>query len=391
MPVCLSRSGCHPLSPVRLPLSVSLSVARCLPLSVSPSPCVPARSCLSVCLSLSASASRRLGSVSLNLHLFLSLSLLTPGLPRVLWLWPWLPRLRRPAVSRGVGACECLCVCPCACTSLVCSLRKVLCLEGGVGARGASGGRRGGAGRTSSWFTALVAPGGFGHRAGAGQDGRSGPRLGCAQARRRLRGPRAPAGPEARELRGHVALSSEGLGGGVGGGGVGGLGGRRGGEGGEVAEGGGGLRAGPGLEGPRVGERQDLRPASPLRAPHPTPPHPTPPHPTPDPPQACRAGCSGSGVPGPGSPVVPRAGPGGCWPGVAVCGGRSGVGRPHGRRDSGRGSCSSSAARAPWRAAAGWAERQVGAKGRRSAGLLGRPAAAAPVYGHTTLNAPDLV
>ena len=129
--------------------------------------------------------------------------------------------------------------------------------------------------------------------------------------------------------------------------------------------------------------------------PHPsaplTPPHPTPPHPTPDPPQACRAGCSGSGVPGPGSPVVPRAGPGGCWPGVAVCGGRSGVGRPHGRRDSGRGSCSSSAARAPWRAAAGWAERQVGAKGRRSAGLLGRPAAAAPVYGHTTLNAPDLV
>ena len=61
-------------------------------------------------------------------------------------------------------------------------------------------------------------------------------------------------------------------------GGGGGVGGRRGGEGGEVAEGGGGLRAGPGLEGPRVGERQDLRPASPLRAPHPTPPHPTPPH-----------------------------------------------------------------------------------------------------------------
>lgn len=203
------------------PLSVSRSPSLCqslgvsLSLSLPPRVCLRARVCLSVCLSLSASASRRLGSVSLNLHLFLSLSLLTPGLPRVLWLWPWLPRLRRPAVSRGVGACECLCVCPCACTSLVCSLRKVLCLEGGVGARGASGGRRGGAGRTSSWFTALVAPGGFGHRAGAGQDGRSGPRLGCAQARRRLRGPRAPAGPEARELRGHVALSSEGLGGGV--------------------------------------------------------------------------------------------------------------------------------------------------------------------------------
>ena len=37
------------------------------------------------------------------------------------------------------------------------------------------------------------------------------------------------------------------------------------------------------------------------------------------------------------------------------------------------------------------ADRQVRAKGRRSAGLLGRPAAAASVYGHTTLNAPDLV
>ena len=267
-------------SPV-LRLSVSRSVSPSLCLSLPVCACALVSVCLSVCLS--ASASRRLGSVSLNLHLFLSLSLLTPGLPRVLWLWPWLPRLRRPAVSRGVGACECLCVCPCACMSLVRSLRKVLCLEGGVGARGASVGRRGGA--DELWFTALVAPGGFGHRAGAGQDGRSGPRLGCAQARRRLRGPRAPAGP-----RGHAALSSEALGGG------------------EVAEGRGGLRAGAGLEGPRVGERPDLR------APHPTAPltpaQPSPAQPTPDPPQACRAGCCGSRVPGPGSPVVPRAGPG---------------------------------------------------------------------------------
>ena len=45
----------------------------------------------------------------------------------------------------------------------------------------------------------------------------------------------------------------------------------------------------------------------------------------------------------------------------------------------------------PGRGAAGWPDRQVRAKGRRSAGLLGRPAAAASVYGHTTLNAPDLV
>ena len=41
--------------------------------------------------------------------------------------------------------------------------------------------------------------------------------------------------------------------------------------------------------------------------------------------------------------------------------------------------------------AACWPDWQVRAKGRHSAGLLGRPAAAAPVYGHTTLNAPDLV
>lgn len=65
--------------------------------------------------------------------------------------------------------------------------------RGGKG--GASVGRRGGA--DELWSPALVAAGGFGHRAGAGQDGRSGPRLGCAWARRRLRGPRAPAGPEA--------------------------------------------------------------------------------------------------------------------------------------------------------------------------------------------------
>ena len=65
--------------------------------------------------------------------------------------------------------------------------------RGGNG--GASVGRRGGA--DELWSPALVAAGGFGHRAGAGQDGRSGPRLGCAWARRRLRGPRAPAGPEA--------------------------------------------------------------------------------------------------------------------------------------------------------------------------------------------------
>ena len=180
MPECPSRMGCHPLSPVRLPLSVSLWVALCLPLSGSPSLGVPARSCLSVCLHLHLHLpSRRLGSLSLNLHLFPSLSLLTPGLPSlplapashgwVLWLWPWLTSLRRPAVSLGVGARECVCV-PVrvaarrssAPSARSCAWRAAW----GQGGGGASVGRGGGA--DELWSPALVAPGGFGHRAGAG-------------------------------------------------------------------------------------------------------------------------------------------------------------------------------------------------------------------------------
>lgn len=158
----------------------------CRSLCVSPSLSLPACVCLPapVCLPASAPAPRRLGSPSLTLHLFLSLSLLTPGLPS-LPLTPasrgwvlWLRSSRPPAISLGVGACECLCVCPCGCMSLVCSLRKVLCLEGGVGARGTPGGRRGGA--EELWSTAFGAPVGFGHLAGAGQDGPSGPGLGGA-------------------------------------------------------------------------------------------------------------------------------------------------------------------------------------------------------------------
>ena len=68
-------------------------------------------------------------------------------------------------------------------------LRKVLWLAGGVATRGAAVGRRGGA-EALGW-TVLVAPSGFGPRAGAGQDGRLGPRLRYAYARGRLRGPRA--------------------------------------------------------------------------------------------------------------------------------------------------------------------------------------------------------
>ena len=68
------------------------------------------------------------------------------------FLWPWLvtgamalaEELAPAAVSLGVGACECLCVCPCACLWLVCSLRKVERLAGGVGAWGGLGWAMGG-------------------------------------------------------------------------------------------------------------------------------------------------------------------------------------------------------------------------------------------------------
>ena len=45
----------------------------------------------------------------------------------------------------------------------------------------------------------------------------------------------------------------------------------------------------------------------------------------------------------------------------------------------------------PVEGAAVWPDREDRAKGRRSAGLSGGPAAAASVYDHTTVNAPDLV
>ena len=170
------------------------------------------------------------------------------------------------------------------CLSVCLHVARLLPPEGPVlgGRRGGKGGLgrakgRGGADELlvhraggSRW---LWAPGrcraGWALRATAGL--RTGP-----QEAQRTAGPSGPRSQRAPGPRGPEQRRPGG--GGGGGGGVGGLGGRRGGEGGEVAEGGGGLRAGPGLEGPRVGERQDLRPASPLRAPHPTPPHPTPPH-----------------------------------------------------------------------------------------------------------------
>lgn len=184
------------------------------------------------------------------------------------------------------------------------------------------------------------------------------------------RGPqRAPAGPEARQIRGHVALGSERLG--------------------EVGEGVG--------EGRRPPSRVVPGGSQGGRAPRPPRPSLHPPY---TPPQARPAGCSRSrkpcGPPGRAGRVFAGGRGGGGGPGAG------GGGRGAGRRGPATGppgvrsrvvqlKCSARSVES-WRAAAaGWPDRQVRAKGRRSAGLLGRPAAAASVYGHTTLNAPDLV
>ena len=103
---------------------------------------------LSVCISLSPSCSlsRKLRSLSASVSPDSRPPVRSsgPGLSREPWLW--LRSWRREAVSLGVAAGECLCVCRCACLSLVCPLRKVVCLAGGLGARGRGLGRaRGGA------------------------------------------------------------------------------------------------------------------------------------------------------------------------------------------------------------------------------------------------------
>lgn len=167
---------------------------------------------------------------------------------------------------------------------------------GGCGATRAWGGRRGGAEALRS--SAPGAPGGVWHGAGAGQDGRSGPRLGCAP---RPAGGSEDLGPRSQRPPGHLALSSEGDGG---------------------WGGGGSRRAGAGVEGPRVGWRRDI--------PQPTPPpHPTPLSRTPRwplrVPEALWA-------PGPG-----RAGAGRGW---GCAWGRGGLGRPGVRSRGVRPACS---------------------------------------------------
>ena len=71
-----------------------------------------------------------------------------------------------------MGACECLCVCLCACLWLVCSLRKVECLAGGVGPKGGLGSAKGRDCRAPV-DRASMAPGVFEHQSGTGQNGHS--------------------------------------------------------------------------------------------------------------------------------------------------------------------------------------------------------------------------
>ena len=141
--VCLrSDAILSPLSPVcclsvTRSVSPSVSASLCVCVCVCVCVCTRVRMRLSVCLYLPLAV---LESVSELSSLSASVSPDTrrpvrssgPSLSQVLWLW--LTSLRRRAV-------DCLCVCPCDCLSLVCSLRKVVCLSGGVGER------RGGLGR----------------------------------------------------------------------------------------------------------------------------------------------------------------------------------------------------------------------------------------------------
>ena len=117
---------------------------------------------------------------------------------------------------------------------------------------------------------------------------------------------------------------------------------------------------------------------------------PRPPHPSAQPPGPARTHARTPSRPmgGPRSPSGHQARPGACWSGVGgVRGGRAGVSR----LESGRGSCSSSTACPPKRGAAHWPDLQVGAKGRRSARLLGHPAPTASISSCISLKAPDLV
>lgn len=139
-------------SPVPCPSpAFRLAVGRSLCVSVSlalpPWVCLRARVCLSASASASASAlSPSWEPVSEPSSLCVSVSpdprpavpSSGPGLSRVGALAVALADELAPAGCLTWRGClrVCLCACPCGCTSLVCTLSKVRCLEGGVGARG---------------------------------------------------------------------------------------------------------------------------------------------------------------------------------------------------------------------------------------------------------------
>ena len=152
--VCASVSilGQMPSSLPCLSPVCRLSVTRSVSLSLSLPPCVCVYVCVCVCVCDCV-------HVSLSVCLYLPLTVFEcvsepsslsasvspdsqPPIRSFLWPWPLTgamalaEELAPAAVSLRVGACECLCVCPCACLWLICSLRKVVCLVGGVGARG---------------------------------------------------------------------------------------------------------------------------------------------------------------------------------------------------------------------------------------------------------------
>ena len=193
-PLSVSRlpSLCHSLS---VPLFLSLRPCVCVCVCV----CAHTHMILSVCLYLPLAVFQ---SVSEPSSLSASVSRDSrppvhssgPGLSQVLWLW--LRSLRRLAVSLHVGACECLGVCPCACLWLICSLRKVVCLAGGVGARDPRWGEGAGLRPSSPPRWSLTVGWALGRgRAGWALRAPAGQRLGPQEAQRR--GPRSqtPPGP----------------------------------------------------------------------------------------------------------------------------------------------------------------------------------------------------
>ena len=245
-------------------------------------------------------------------------------------------------------------VCVCVCLSVCLPVVRLLSQDGRVLGRrrgdkgGASVGQRGGAEALRStappWLPVGLGSGQVPGKLGAQDSLRLGPQ---EVQRPPGRGDREAAGPEDRHLRGRAALSSEGDGGG-----------------------GPAQPARPGLEWPGVGGRRDLR------TPQPTP-------------QAPRARTHA--LPVTGGSWKPIGPPGPARRLLVWCWRCSGAGPASAGWSAVAGRAAQVQHGPPRRGAARWPDLQVRAKGRRSARLLGRPAAAASVSGPTGLKAPDLV